>query len=104
MLYCANYNYSPRLAGQVSEKGPGKLFAKSFDLPIRTACRHAGREGLLFWTMITVTGNYTYPEHTPDGVLGVVLHLASHSQRSTHDGGEYLQSQTLLALCGLRSP
>jgi hypothetical protein len=28
---------------------------------------------------------------TPDGVLGVVLHLAGHLQRSTHDGRDHLQ-------------
>jgi hypothetical protein len=65
VLYCTNYNYSLRLAGQVSEKGAGKQFAKPLDLPNRTACRYAGREGLLYWTMITVTGNYMYPEQTP---------------------------------------
>jgi len=65
VLYCTNYNYSLQLTGQVSEKGTGKLFAKSFDFPSQTACRYAGREGLLSWTMITVTGNYTYPEQTP---------------------------------------
>jgi phage terminase large subunit len=25
------------------------------------------REGLLFWTELPMAGNYTYPEHTPDG-------------------------------------
>src|SRR5262249_41044636 len=39
----------------------------------------------------------------PDGLFGVVLHLTRHLQRSTHDGRDYLQSQTPLALCGLRS-
>ena len=40
---------------------------------------------------------------TPDGVLGVVLHLTGHLQRSTDDGGDHLQSEALLALCRLRS-
>ena len=43
------------------------------------------------------------PVHTPHGVLGVVVYLRGHLQRAAHDGGDTLQSQTLLALCGLRS-
>src|SRR5262245_46328456 len=43
------------------------------------------------------------PGPAPDRVRGVVLHLADHLQRSTHNGRDYLQSQTLLALCRLRS-
>ena len=61
----ANYNYISWLANQVSEKGSAKPHAKSIDFTSRTSCQYAGREGLLSWTMITVTGNYTYPEQTP---------------------------------------
>ena len=28
--------------------------------------------------------------HTPDGLSGVVLHLADHLQRAADDGGDYL--------------
>ena len=38
---------------------------------------------------------------TPDGLLGVVLHLTGHLQRSTHDGRDHLQFEALLALCRL---
>ena len=41
------------------------------------------------------------PRLTPDGVLGVVLHLAGHLQRSTHNGRDHLQFEALLALCRL---
>ena len=37
----------------------------------------------------------------PDGVLCIVLHLAGRVQRAADDGGDYLQSEALLALCGL---
>ena len=37
------------------------------------------------------------------GVLCIVLHLTGGVQRATDDGREHLQSQTLLAFCGLRS-
>src|SRR5262249_10739868 len=40
---------------------------------------------------------------TPDGVLGVVLHLPRGVQRAADDGGDHLQSEALLALCRLRS-
>src|SRR6516165_5956552 len=38
---------------------------KSVDFTRRTVWPYAGREGLLFWTLITVTDYYTYPEQTP---------------------------------------
>jgi hypothetical protein len=41
------------------------------------------------------------PGLTPDGLPCVVLHLAGHLQRADDDGGDYLQSEALLALCGL---
>ena len=39
----------------------------------------------------------------PDGLLGVVLHLAGGVQRAADDGGDHLQTEALLARCGLRS-
>jgi hypothetical protein len=63
--FYANYNYISWLADQGSEKGSAKLHVKSIDFTGRTAWQYAGREGLLCWTKITVTGNYTYPEHMP---------------------------------------
>ena len=40
---------------------------------------------------------------TPHGVLCIVVYLTGDVQRAAHDGRDHLQSQTLLALCGLRS-
>src|SRR4030095_15579396 len=40
---------------------------------------------------------------TPDGVFCLDVHLTGGMQRAAHNGGDHLQSQTLLALCGLRS-
>ena len=40
---------------------------------------------------------------TPDGLLGVVLHLEGYLQRAVDNGGDHFQSEALLALCGLRS-
>ena len=40
---------------------------------------------------------------TLDGVFCLDVHLTGGMQRAAHDGGDYLQSQTLLALCRLRS-
>jgi hypothetical protein len=54
----------------MSEKGSAKPHANSIDFTSRTSCQYAGREGLLSWTMITVTGNYTYPEQTP--IWGII--------------------------------
>ena len=62
----ANYNYISWLAYQVSENGSAKPHVKSVDFTSRTPCQDADREGLLSWAMITVTGNYTYPEQTPE--------------------------------------
>src|SRR2546421_8178018 len=61
----ANYNYALWWAASVSEKGPAKARAQSIDFPSQMSSRYADRESLLSWTMITVTGNYTYPEQTP---------------------------------------
>ena len=61
----ANYNYISWLSDQVSEKGSAKPHAKSVDFPSRTACQYAGREGLLSWTIVAMTGFRTHPEHTP---------------------------------------
>src|SRR5215470_2964200 len=40
----------------------------------------------------------------PDGVFCLDVYLTGGMQRATDDGRDHLQSQTLLALCGLRSP
>jgi hypothetical protein len=39
-----------------------------------------------------------------DGVFRVVLHLTGDPQGAVNDGGDHLQSETLLALCRLSSP
>jgi hypothetical protein len=64
--FYANYNYISWLADQGSEKGSAKLHVKSIDFTGRTAWQYAGREGLLFWTIVAMTGFRTHPEHTPD--------------------------------------
>src|SRR5215475_9519684 len=38
---------------------------KSVDFTRLTAWPYVGRDGLLFWTKLAVTQNYTYPEQTP---------------------------------------
>jgi len=43
------------------------------------------------------------PGTRPDGWFCVVLHLPGDVQRAAEDGGDYLQSEALLALCRLRS-
>ena len=34
---------------------------------------------------------------TPDGVLGIILHLTGGVQRAAHDGGNHFQFEALLA-------
>jgi hypothetical protein len=65
MAHHAIYDYDSWLAQQVSENGSAKPGAQSIDFTRLSVWQYADREDLLFWTMITVTGNYTYPEQTP---------------------------------------
>ena len=92
MLYCTDYNYSLLSAGQVSEKGMGKLFAKPFDVPSRTACRYAGREGLLFWTL-PQSGKIT---HIPNGPQ---LAQPLHHLMEDVGGDETIAQDFLSPLC-----
>src|SRR5207244_4233876 len=50
----------------MSEKGSPKSLSKSIDFTSQTSCQYAGREDLLCWTNVAMTGCRTYPEQTPD--------------------------------------
>src|SRR5712691_8290497 len=74
----------------------------------------APRDRALFADLAALTGDGSLPGaarggvlrpsgHTPDGLLCVVVHLAGDWHRAADDGGDYLPSEALLALCGLRS-
>jgi hypothetical protein len=77
--------YSPR-ASRRAKAGVRKRFYQSV---IQQAVfthmkrnRSSVREGLLFWTDLSVAGNYTYPEHTQNLLKSCENRLNSHDRRS----------------------
>jgi hypothetical protein len=64
--YYAYYDYSPWFAKQVSENGSAKPHAKPIEFTRLTVWQYAGREGLLYWTIVAMTGFRTHPEHSPN--------------------------------------
>jgi len=87
-LVCANYDHSQWLVARASEKGCAKPRAQSLDFTSLTAYPCVVREGLLFWTKLAMTQNYTYPDQTPPWV-------ASHGIAMRHEGLRHVFGQLL---------
>src|SRR5215831_17663256 len=73
-----NLFWRDALAKQVSENGSAKPRAKSVEFTRRTVWPYAGQEGLLFWTIVAMTGFRTHPEHTPAGSRAHARHFCWH--------------------------